>query len=179
MSVRLFFALWPDDASRRALAAEAQSLSARCGGYPLPAENLHITLAFLGSVDTLQLAALIDFTQRWPTLTGEWTLDRFGHFPQPRIVWAGSQAPNPALSVLHEALWSRLPSHGFVPPQREFTPHVSLIRQADRAAPDSRLPAPILWRFDHLALVESQLGDGGSHYRTLARSRAPQAHDFD
>ncbi|MGM8930169.1 RNA 2',3'-cyclic phosphodiesterase [Salinicola halophyticus] len=167
---RLFFALWPDDASRRALAAEAERLAPRCGGYPLPAENMHVTLAFLGSVDTSRLEALVDLTQAWPALNGEWTLDRLGHFPQPRIVWAGSQTPNEALLTLDAELWQALSGHGFTAPQRDFTPHMSLVRQADRAAAQSRLSAPLRWRFDHLALVESQLGDGGSRYRTLANN---------
>ncbi|OLO12242.1 2'-5' RNA ligase [Chromohalobacter japonicus] len=169
---RLFFALWPDDASRRALAAEAERLAPQCGGYPLPAENMHITLAFLGGVDASRLEALVDLTRAWPALDGEWTLDRLGHFPQPRIVWAGSRTPNAELTTLNAELWRALGRHGFTSPQRDFTPHVSLVRQADRAAPESRLPAPLRWRFDHLALVESKLDDDGSRYRTLADNRS-------
>lgn len=168
VSRRLFFALWPDDTSRRALAAEAERLAPRCGGYPLPAENMHITLAFLGSVDASRLAALVDLTRAWSALHGEWTLDQLGHFPKPRIVWAGSQTPNAELTTLNAELWQALARHGFTSPQREFTPHVSLVRQADRFASQLELPEPIVWRFDHLALVESQLGSGGSRYRTLA-----------
>jgi 2'-5' RNA ligase len=170
VSRRLFFALWPDDASRRALAAEAQRLAPLCGGYPLPAENMHITLAFLGNVDETRLAPLVALAQDWPALQGEWTLDRLGHFPRPRIVWAGSQAPNDTLLMLDTRLWQALSRHGFTAPERDFIPHVSLVRQADRAAPQSRLPTPILWRFDHLALVESQLGNDGPCYRTLAKN---------
>ena len=165
---RLFFALWPDDTTRQALAAEAERLAPLCGGYPLPAENMHITLAFLGNVDEARIAPLVALAQGWPALQGEWTLDRLGHFPQPRIVWAGSQMPSDALLTLDAELWQALSRHGFTAPQREFTPHVSLVRQAERAAPQSRLPTSIRWRFDHLALVESQLGNGGSRYRTLA-----------
>lgn len=168
---RLFFALWPDDATRRVLADEAARLAPLCGGYSLPAENMHITLAFLGNVDEARLAPLVALTQGWPALHGEWTLDRLGHFPRPRIVWVGSQTPSPSLVALNTRLWQALADHGFTPPSREFTPHVSLLRQAGRAAPQSRLASPLRWRFDHLALVESQLDRGGSHYRTLACNR--------
>ncbi|WP_157956818.1 RNA 2',3'-cyclic phosphodiesterase [Salinicola aestuarinus] len=168
---RLFFALWPDDVSRRALADEAHRLAPGCGdGDALPAENLHITLAFLGSVDTARIAPLIDLTQRWPSPCGDWTLDRLGHFPRPRIVWAGSLTPETALLTLQADLWQALSHHGFPPPQRDFTPHVSLVRQADRPPPETTLSEPVRWRFDHLALVASELGDGGSRYTTLARS---------
>lgn len=172
-SRRLFFALWPDDASRRVLADEAQRLAPRCDGYPLPAGNMHITLAFLGSVDASRLDALVDLSQEWPALDGEWAIDRLGHFPQPRIVWAGSQRPHTGLISLHAELWRALSRHGFTAPQREFTPHVSLLRQADRAATETTLANPVVWRYDHLALVESRLDSESSHYRTLARSRHP------
>ncbi|GAB3350888.1 RNA 2',3'-cyclic phosphodiesterase [Chromohalobacter beijerinckii] len=164
---RLFFALWPDDASRRALASAADRLAPICGGWPLPAANMHITLAFLGNVDSARLEALGGLTRAWPRFADAWTLDRLGHFPRPRIVWAGG-APSATLSRLHDALWQALAAHGFTPPQREFTPHVSLVRQAERPARETTLATPIVWRFDHLALVESQLGNGGSRYRTLA-----------
>ncbi|WP_157958579.1 RNA 2',3'-cyclic phosphodiesterase [Salinicola sp. CPA57] len=172
VSRRLFFALWPDDASRRALADEAARLAPLCGGYPLPAENMHVTLAFLGSVDEVRLAPLVDLAQGWPALRGEWRLDRLGHFPQPRIVWAGSQTPNDALLTLDTELWRALSRHGFTAPQREFTPHVSLVRQAGRAATRTTLITPVIWRYDHLALVESRLDGETSRYLTLAHSQS-------
>ncbi|CAO1669412.1 RNA 2',3'-cyclic phosphodiesterase [Salinicola sp. NYA28a] len=167
VSRRLFFALWPDDASRRALAAEAQRLAPLCGGYPLPAENMHITLAFLGNVDETRLAPLVALAQGWPALQGEWTLDRLGHFPQPRIVWAGSQMPHDALLTLDAELWQALSRHGFTAPQRDFTPHVSLVRQADRAPPPVTAIRP-----DPLALRPSRPGGIEDRRRRLALSDA-------
>lgn len=167
---RLFFALWPDDTSRRALAAEAERLVPLCGGHALPAENMHITLAFLGSVDDVRAEALETLVREWPSVHGEWRLDALGHFPQPHIVWAGSHATDPALSARHAELWQALSRHGFSPPQRPFTPHVSLVRKTVRAAPVAALSTPIVWRYDHLALVESRLDGENSRYRTLTRS---------
>ncbi len=46
---RLFFALWPSEEVRAGLAEVMASLDVR-GGKPVAAENLHITLLFLGSV---------------------------------------------------------------------------------------------------------------------------------
>lgn len=167
---RLFFALWPDEASRRALAAKARTLAPECGGHPLPAENMHVTLAFLGNVGEARRDALIALTQSWPAVTGTWRLDQLGHFPKPRIVWAGSRMPSPDLIALNTRLWQALADHGFTPPSREFTPHVSLLRQAERPASQASLTPPIVWHYDHLALVESRPEAGGSRYHTLARS---------
>ncbi|MGH8519928.1 MAG: 2'-5' RNA ligase family protein, partial [Gammaproteobacteria bacterium] len=46
---RLFFALWPSEEARSSLAEVTASLHVR-RAKPVPAENLHITLLFLGSV---------------------------------------------------------------------------------------------------------------------------------
>lgn len=49
-SLRLFFALEPDPAVRRALASLARALARATGGRVPQAEILHLTLAFLGQV---------------------------------------------------------------------------------------------------------------------------------
>ena len=47
---RLFFALWPDDALRRQIAAQAVALNHahEGGGRLLPQDRLHLTLRFMG-----------------------------------------------------------------------------------------------------------------------------------
>jgi len=47
---RLFFALWPDEATREQLAHITRKAVRGSGGRPIPVENLHSTLVFLGSV---------------------------------------------------------------------------------------------------------------------------------
>ena len=42
--MRLFFALWPDDAVRAELARWSRELHALCGGRITPPEKLHVTL---------------------------------------------------------------------------------------------------------------------------------------
>jgi 2'-5' RNA ligase len=53
--LRLFFALWPDDRVRAALAVLAAELAASCGGRATAPDNLHATLAFLGNVPAARL----------------------------------------------------------------------------------------------------------------------------
>ena len=57
-SARLFFALWPDSAVRAVLQASCQAVTVSCGGRPVPPRNYHLTLAFLGQVDSADLAGI-------------------------------------------------------------------------------------------------------------------------
>ena len=50
MSLRLFFAFWPEPFQQVALAEATRGVAERSGGQPVPPENLHVTLVFLGSV---------------------------------------------------------------------------------------------------------------------------------
>ncbi|MFO7588071.1 MAG: 2'-5' RNA ligase family protein [Gemmatimonadota bacterium] len=55
---RLFFALWPDSATRSAVARLVDRAAKRCGGRRVPPENLHLTLAFPGAVARAQRTCL-------------------------------------------------------------------------------------------------------------------------
>lgn len=168
-SLRLFYALWPDDATRAALA----ELLAPAGqsGRPTAPENLHLTMAFLGMQPAEALPALeqvlhaIDF----PALRLQ--LDRYGYFQRARVAWLGMRHAPPALLQLQRELSAALRQCG-IGHDREsaFRPHVTLARNAP-AAPDGREPA-IEWHAPQLALVQSTTTPRGPIYRVLAQ-RAP------
>ncbi|MEQ1518073.1 MAG: 2'-5' RNA ligase family protein, partial [Usitatibacteraceae bacterium] len=52
MNTRLYFALWPDDAIRLQLDHQRQNLARESQGRAVFPATLHLTLAFLGDVDT-------------------------------------------------------------------------------------------------------------------------------
>ena len=163
---RLFLALWPEDAERRQLAA----LAARVAGRQrTPDANLHLTLVFLGATDPARLSAyetaLADFTP--PTLA--LTLDRYGYWPQPRILWLGSSHTPPELYALVADLHQRLRGCGFTPERRAFQAHITLARNHPGPALAERPVAPICWRINQVALVESRRQDRGSAYQVTRR----------
>ena len=45
---RVFFALWPDDATRETIDAFTREAVEECGGTPVSADNFHMTLRFIG-----------------------------------------------------------------------------------------------------------------------------------
>ena len=97
---RLFFALWPDPATRAALAR----LQAGLAGRPLEAHKLHLTMAFLGQRDAADLAPLGAILARVEAAAATLEIDRLDYFSGQRIVWAGMGAAPPALAGLRAAL---------------------------------------------------------------------------
>ena len=94
---RLFFALWPDEATREALRRATRTVLRHCGGKPVRPENFHITLAFLGNVPDEQLDAVLGAASGISLEPLTLTLDRFGYFPVPQVLWLGpAQTPDGA-----------------------------------------------------------------------------------
>ena len=165
--LRLFYALWPDKATRDALAMLQWSLQGRM----VHPENLHITLAFLGDQPVYLLPILHAILERLDFPRMELTLDRLGYFAKSRIAWAGMNGVPPELTELQTALSKELKSHKIRHDERaEFTPHITLARKA--TGPELAAFTPINWQADHVALVHSPMdGGAGSLYRVLALKR--------
>jgi RNA 2',3'-cyclic 3'-phosphodiesterase len=159
---RLFFALWPDSPARQALAARARDLAEECGGRPVPASSLHITLVFLGEVDASRIGELRRAAGAARGRAFDLALDRVGGFARAGVAWAGVRQPPAELLDLQADLERRVREAGFSPDGRPFAPHLTLARRV-RKAPASRDADPVSWRAGSFALVESAGG-----YRNLA-----------
>jgi 2'-5' RNA ligase len=162
----LFLALWPAEAERRQLAELAASVA---GQRRVRDDNLHLTLVFLGATEAARLAAyeaaLADLSVPELVLV----LDRYGYWPQPRILWLGSSRTPPELYELVAELNRRLRGCGFTPERRAFQAHITLARKFSGPAPVQPPAAPIRWRIGDVALVESLRGQTGSRYHILRR----------
>lgn len=165
---RLFFALWPDLALRRGIAATTKQLEAthRIGGRALPPARYHLTLQFLGDFDRAAEAvidAAINAADEVRLPGFELQLDRAGSFGGTRVGWLGPARVPPALSALAAVLGLALDRHG-VPRESDgqgsWTPHVTVLRGMRRTLPALDI-APLAWAVDGFALVRSQPGQGG------------------
>lgn len=164
-NVRLFYALWPDDATRSALVR----LQAPIQGRITPSEDLHLTLAFLGTQATAALPALQALMAKLPAAAITLKLDCLGYFPRNGVAWAGAQHTPATLAALYQALLVALAQQNIALDQNaRFKPHITLARNAaaGAAAPDM---TPILWHADHIALVQST--GSAPRYRLLASRR--------
>lgn len=166
---RLFFALWPDEAMRYAMAHTTDEAARASGGRPVPASNLHVTLAFLGAVPEERLPELAGAARAAATaLAGplELVFDRLEYWRAARLLCAlPSEAPEWA-AALARRLQERLIESGFAPDLRPFRPHVTLVRKVPLPGPMHAMH-PVVWRFTELALVESRTLPTGPVYSVL------------
>jgi 2'-5' RNA ligase len=162
-SLRLFFALWPDDETRTAL----MQLQAPIRGRTISYDNLHLTLAFLGQQPASLLPALKQILTHLPPLAATLTLDRIGYFTRSRIAWAGMHDVPDALLKLQQELAQTIVQHGIsFNNQRDFKPHVTLAR--DASLPPDIIFTPIVWRASQIVLVQSATQAEGASYQVLA-----------
>lgn len=164
---RYFLAAWPDDAVRGRLDRWADTIHVGSTARRVPAENLHITLVFLGALDPPRLDAVRAVAADVPWSGASLALDRIGYWKRARIIWAGCSGGSEALSVLTETLRGRLGRLGFRVESRPFVPHVTLFRKAARR-PRWR-PEVIDWRIQRFCLVRSTLSSSGARYEIVER----------
>ena len=166
-SHRLFFALWPDDATRIAIASVAAQLRTHArGGRWTAADRFHLTLPFLGTYRHLPtalvdsaLAAAADV--RTPGFAI--ALDRVGSFrTRSHLWWLGCEAGPllPLYSLLAHAM------AGFdVPcPPATFVPHVTIVRGAARPPPPDVTVPPVVWPVNSFALIHSESGARNAYH---------------
>lgn len=162
-SRRLFYALWPDDGTRVALARLRTAMQ----GRQTPLQNLHLTLAFLGQQSGDRLPVLERILADLPKAEMQLVLDRIGYFARNRIAWIGMHEVPAALAALQRSLIHDLERHEIrLKDASHFKPHVTLAR--DAAAPPEIAFSPIHWRATRIALVESATELDGVCYRILA-----------
>jgi len=130
--VRLFIAITIPDEIRRELARFLPELRAIAPEIKwVRAENLHVTLKFLGQTDEAKQAAIeraLAAVRNANTVSLEFR--GLGFFPnekKPRVFWAGTEA-SCNLKTLASDVDNTAHKLGFPPENRPFTPHLTLAR---------------------------------------------------
>jgi 2'-5' RNA ligase len=174
--VRCFVALWPDRAVRARLAQLAAGQQARfASARAMRAENLHLTLAFIGAVDEATATAVATALRGIEVTPFDWRLDAIGAFEHARVLWAGGPR-DCRLDGLAAAVRARLDALGVPYDRQPFTAHVTLLRdlpRAQAAAQRVELPSelpiqpPIIWPLARPLLLQSTTEQGRLRYRPL------------
>jgi len=184
-TLRSFVAILLPDELRGRLGLEIEALRRHAAGVAwVAAENLHITLKFLGGVEEARLAEVTAALERATTVPAfDVTVRGLGAFPtprRPRVVWAGTTAA-PAFVRLAEDVDRALGGLGFPPEGRGFTPHVTLgrVREPGRdpalaAALEAGATRPFgQLRVARASLMRSDLSPRGARYTELAGFSLP------
>lgn len=161
---RLFFALWPDETTRRAIAGLSGSLPSRV--RRVPAANLHITLVFLGNVSGKQQEELVAGAGRIECPAFSLLLDRIDWWRKPRIIHAAPTDVPETLLQLVGSLRQLAVDAGISIDQRPYRPHVTLARKV-RYAGNLPAPAPVRWPVDDFCLVRSETLPEGARYDVI------------
>lgn len=160
---RLFFALWPDDATRGSIETARAALFPMSGA-PVDAANLHVTLAFLGDVGPEKLPALLALAT--PAAACRIEFDRVELWSKSKVIVAGCNHVPSALTRRVDELWARLDRIGFARSAQPFRPHITLVRGAKSLRTPVRW-LPVSWEATQLRLVQSVKTANVSRYELL------------
>lgn len=163
----MFFAALPEPETQRQLEMGLMSLPAGLGRR-VPVGNLHMTLAFVGSVSDERLTCLSEKASRVVPPDIFMELERLGYFARTAVLWLGPKALPEVLADLASALAGVLADCSAVSEPRPFSPHVTLARRV-RAPPSGLALPPVAWRSRGFALMESVSGADGVRYRVVRR----------
>jgi 2'-5' RNA ligase len=184
--VRLFTALEIPEDWRTAAAAAQHRLSSTFDHELrlVRAEQLHVTVRFLGEVDPELLPALTASIEAMPALDLSATLapaGTFGPVTRPTVAWLGIDLDAPAAEALVETLDAAIVAAGLPAPEGNWTPHLTLARVRREVRSNRRrelaaairelpVPPPRPARFHSVSLFESELGNRAPNHKLITRS---------
>jgi len=125
--MRLFIAIELPDAAKRALTWLKTDIP---GARWVPADQIHLTLAFLGEVDEAALVRLTGELARIQLPGFQLAFGPLGCFPdrrRPRVLWVGLE-PQPRLKHLADGVQEAVLACGIPQEERPFSPHITLAR---------------------------------------------------
>ncbi len=145
--------------------------------------NLHLTLKFLGQVQTSRLNQLSKAATAAVSgcSTFQVSIEETGVFPKPgkpRVLWLGIKDSSGQLAELHRRLEDACASEGFAKEQRPFHPHLTLARLRnpqnahELAAAHQQLSfEPVTVKIAELLVLRSELSPNGSKYSVISQHK--------
>lgn len=174
--MRLFLAVVPPESALQELDAAARSLRELPGASRLRwtgTQGWHLTLAFLGQVETAEAAMLEPRLERVAHRHPAHLLriaggGRFGD----RVLWAGVKGDTHALRRLAESAGAAARHSGIELDERPFRGHLTLARSGAARVDLKPFAAALAdfegaeWTAGSLRLMRSYVGTGPAHYET-------------
>ncbi len=177
--MRVFFAVSLGKHCQRQIAQRTESLRQHYNSGELrfvPSQNYHITLAFLGDVDSDKLDLLDDVANKVASQHQQFTLrlqcaDWFPGCRRPKALAVVPQECKSLLSLRND-LTDDLRLAGMVGGEQRFRPHITLARIKSRSIDWAcKMPdvADIEEKVGCLSLLRSQLSAKGASYSVISQ----------
>lgn len=161
---RLFVALWPTPSVRRALAGLQASIGWPEAARPTPAQDLHLTLVFIGPIPAAQLEALGD-ALAIDAPAFDLSIDAIQRWHAGLTVAVPSVVPD-ALRHRQQRVAQAVTQLGLPLDERPHRPHVTLARRGNGAVLPLEDQVPrVAWRGTGHVLAMRE----GAHYRVIRR----------
>jgi 2'-5' RNA ligase len=163
---RMFFALWPDQNTRKQCCEVIAKIS-ETEMRPVAADNLHVTLLFLGNISSEQEQAMIDTASllKMPELM--LTFDQISYWRKPAVLCLTASHFDQKITAVSQELALMAKQNLIEIDERPFQPHVTLARKVKCAI---RLEfTAINWQARDFCLVESCSLAKGVEYRVIKR----------
>jgi RNA 2',3'-cyclic 3'-phosphodiesterase len=187
-SLRLFVALALPEAVRAKLIELQRKLKrvlpGNSMGWTKP-ESLHLTLRFLGNVESTRIPELSGKLVTALAGFGEFDLvcERLGCFPDlrhPRVVWAWVHDSEARLAQLHRRVDEAVNGFAGQPAEERFVGHITLARPRQIQRRDAERLSKFIedavtcqfgdWRVSSVSLIHSQLLPAGASYAEVCRA---------
>ncbi|MDH5229885.1 MAG: RNA 2',3'-cyclic phosphodiesterase [Gammaproteobacteria bacterium] len=165
--LRLFFALWPEEHVRQQLINYAQRLQSINSGRCVDADNIHLTLRYIGMFSVKKIPALEVFCEKIQSDSFVLQLQSVGLWSKPQVTWVAPMLIPPALTCLQQQLDQVCQAQGVAADPQPYQPHVTLIRKSKKLADDSPRLELLDWPVSSFVLVESRSTQRGVSYEVL------------
>lgn len=169
-AARVFFALVPPPSVQQAVGELARETARRAHGRPVPAENVHVTLAFIGAWPIARLPVLLNAAASVRGEPMRVVLDTQGGFRRAGIAWIAPSAPPAALMRLAASLAVTLSAAGARLDPQPYRPHVTVARRCRGPYPNGATD-PLGFDADRFVLMQSDTRAEGARYRELSHFR--------
>ena len=154
-TVRLFFGMMPDTATRERLSAAAQHLPLLGDVCFVPSVNYHTTLAFIGDVPVAQLPLVREIGRERKITNFSIVFDAYEYWPKPAVVVAAARRIPSALEQLWRELHDELGRRQWALDPKRLRPHVTLARKVSQA-PVLQDFSVVEWAATEFSLLRSE-----------------------
>lgn len=163
---RYFFALRPDEKTALALYKCSQQITAKVACSPVAMNNLHITLAYLGSVSPEFLNAVKSMASLIHSPPFTVKINEVGCWLPTKVCWLGMEEKPAELERLLNSLNHGLITAGFKPDTSLYLPHVTIARKWVQPFATRSIPL-ISWVVKDFCLLKSMSTSGPVQYDVI------------